>query len=278
MPHNISSSSCLLIAVTVMLLSVFCYSPAHADSRVFSGVTTSIITNKSCSEKPENIEIVLVFDGEAGSASSGWFYGKDTSTAKFKRISPTRFEVIYAVTLFNKLPPSIMELSPTKNGFVAVVNNSIPEVKSIQGSLCSNEKMEITLKPLKESDDDLINSAKELFAADLFMLEGDNLFYKEKDYASVVNRGQKTFQIYKRIYGVFSIEAIKASGMITNALMKQERFDEALDIIAPYRKALPDEETLKDVEKSLLLLKKNQDDLFRSDPDKKSDADLEPLG
>ena len=113
----------LLIISAALLLSIFCTTPAQAGSKAFSGVTSSIIPDKACEKQPENAEITLVFDGDPKTASAGWIYGKGTLTAELKRITPNRFEVTYSITRYNKLPPSTLELLPTKDGFSAVVRD-----------------------------------------------------------------------------------------------------------------------------------------------------------
>ena len=60
--------------------------------------------------------------------------------------------------------------------------------------------------------------------------------------------------------------------------MDQERYDEALEVILPYRKALPDHALIKEAEELILGKKKEQDDLFRYEPDGKSDVELDPWG
>ena len=61
-------------------------------------------------------------------------------------------------------------------------------------------------------------------------------------------------------------------------MVELDRFDEAYDLLEPYRKIMPDNDTVQFVLKMLQEKKKEQDDLFHYDPDKKSDEDLEPLG
>ncbi len=275
--EKINSSKYALIALTAILVSISCHSKAQTGSQAFSGETSSIIPDKSCSEKPKNLEMTIVFDGKPESATFGWFYGKGTSTAEFIRISPTRFEVNYAVTRFNKLPPSSMVLLPTKEGFHVVVKDHIPEDKELRESSCFFEEMEADLKPLDESADNLKKRGKELFSADLIMAEGSDLLWGKKDYKAAIDRGTKALAIYDGIYEKWSKESINASAIIAFALMYQDRFDEALEVILPYRKALPDHDLLKEFVKKIQREKKKQDDLFRHDPDSKGDANLEPL-
>jgi hypothetical protein len=60
--------------------------------------------------------------------------------------------------------------------------------------------------------------------------------------------------------------------------MELERFDEALEVIKPYSKSLPEKAYLKELEDDLQKLKKDQDELFRYDLDHENDVDREPLG
>lgn len=268
----------ILIISATLLLSLFIPDPLHAGSQAFSGVTTSIITDKSCDLKQENYEMTLVFDGEPESATAGWFYGKGSSAAEFKRISPTHFDVTFAVTRFNKLPPSSMELTPTKDGFQVVIKDHIPEDKEIRESVCFSEKVEANLKHISGAAEDLTKRGKELFSADLLMAEGSDLLWGKKDYEAAKERGRRVLPIYQRIYGKWSLESINAAAIITFALMYQERYDEALDTLLPYRKALPDNALIKEVEELILGKQKEQDDLFRYNPDGKGDIELDPWG
>jgi hypothetical protein len=278
MPEHVSNSQTWLIASAILLLSILSASPAQAGSQVFIGVTTSIIPSKSCSEKPEHTEITLVFDGDSKSALSGWFYGQGTMTAEFKRITPTRFEVTNSSTIHHKLPPSMMELVPVKDGFHAVVKDYIPEDKEISNVACFFEKMEVDLKPLTGSPADSIKRGKDLLAADIIMLEGSDFLWNKKDYKAAIDCAQKVLLVYDGAYGKWNKVSLNASGIITFALMNQDRFDEALEVITPYRKSLPDDDLVKAIVEKILKLKKNQDDLFRYDPDSPSAIDLEPLG
>lgn len=278
MPVHIRASQYWTIVVVVALFSICCINPARAGSQAFSGVTTSIIPDKSCSEKPENTEITLVFDGDSKSASTGWFYGKGTMPAEFKRITPTRFAVTYAITRHKKLPPSIMELFPSKYGFSAVIRDHIPEGKELRESACFFERLEVNLKPVNATEIDFKIRAEELFAADLITLESDDLLWIRKEYKTAIELAQKALPLYERNCGKWGKEALNASAVIIFALMMQDRFDEALEVITPYLKALPDQALLKDVEAKIMQLKKKQDDLFRYDPDSPSTIDLEPLG
>lgn len=278
MPEHINTSRYCAVVAVVLLLFIFWINPAYAGSQAFSGFTTTITPDKSCSDKPNNHEMTLVFDGEPESATSGWFFGKGTSAAEFKRISPTRFEVTYAVTRYNKLPLSSMELLPSMDGFNVVVQDHIPENKEIRESLCFFETLKAIILPLSGVDADLKTRAKELFAADLIMLESENLLYKQKEYNAAIAQANKALPFYVSNFGQWSKESLNTTTLIVFAMMYQERFDEALEIITPYRKALPDHALLKEFEEMIIKVKKEQDDLFRSDPDSKSDVDLGPLG
>ena len=273
MPEYNSIHRLFIITAALMLFSK---SHAQAEPRAFCGVITSIIADKSCPKKLENQEITLVFDGE--STSAGWLYSKWMSAAELKRISPTHFEVTNAVTRFNKLPPTSMDLLQTKEGMHVVVRDHIPEDKEIRESTCFFEKMEVTLKPSKETASTIIERAKLLFAVDLIMLEGSDLLFKHNEYRKAEVQGNKALKIYENLYGKWSKESINAAGLIAFSLMKLDRFDEAQEVIANYRKALPDDSLLKEFEVKILELLKEQNDLFRYDPDSKSDTDLEPLG
>jgi len=171
-----------------------------------------------------------------------------------------------------------MELTPTKEGFHVVIKDHIPEDKEVLESVCFTEKMEADLKPLYEPADDLKKRGKELFSADLIMAEGSDLLWNKKDYKAAIERGMKVLPIYQRIYGEWSLESINAMTIITFSLVYQERFDEALEVLLPYRKALPDHALIKEAEELILGKKREQDDLFRYDPDGKDDAELDPLG
>lgn len=267
----------MLIAVTFILLSIFCHSTAYAEPRVYSGITTSITIDKFCKEKPDNSEIILVFNGEKESSSSGWFFGKGTSTAEFKRITPTRFEVTYAVTRYNKLPPSYMELLPSKDGFHAVISDHITEDRALRESTCFFEKMEVYLKPTKGSADNTIMQAKALSTSELIMIEGQDLLLNKKDFPGADSQGRKSLAILEPVFGKLSKETLQSAGLIVWALIEQSRFDEALEIITPYRKAMPDDKVLKELEEVLEEEIKEQNELFKSDPDSKSGINLKPL-
>lgn len=275
---NTDSSHCMLMLVTVafIFLSIFCHGTAHAGSRVFSGITTAITIDKFCKEKPDNSEIILVFNGEKESSSSGWFFGEGTGAAEFKRISPTRFEVTYAVTRYNKLPPSHMELLPSKDGFHAVISEHIPEDQLIRESTCFLEKVEVNLKSTKDSADNAIIQAKALSISELIMVEGQDLLLNKKDFPGADSQGRKALAILEPVFGKLSKEALHAVAQIAWALIEQERFDEALEILTPYRKTLPDIKILKELVEVLKKAIKQQDELYKYDPDSKSDI-LKPL-
>ena len=214
MPGNNSTYRLFIIATAFLLFS---NSHAQAEPRAFSGVITSIIADKSCPEKTDNHEITLVFDGE--SASAGWFYGKGLNAAELKRISPTRFDVTYAVTRLSNLPPSSMELLPTKDGMHVIVRDHVPEDKEIRESACFFEKMEADLKPLSEPTDELIKHGKEIFSADLLMDEGNNLLWSKKDYKAAIERGRKYITRFIRVTGdIESVMPLYIEGKLPSGL------------------------------------------------------------
>lgn len=261
-----------------MLLSVFCHSTSHAESKVFRSVTSSVTIDKSCKEKPDHFEIMLVFDGEPETASSGWFYGKGTMTAEFKSISPAQYDVTYSSPKFHKLPPSKMELHPSKDGYRAVLRDHTPEDKKIRDSACFFEKLEVDLVPAKELSDSIKMQAKDVFSAEVMILEGYSLIFDKSEYRAAETKGHEALSILERTLGKTSEQTLDAAAVIAFALMYLERFDEALAVIEPYRKALPERPDLKELEELLQKGKKKQDDLFRYDPGSESDVDLAPLG
>jgi len=275
---SIHRSRFLLSGITAILFSLFCHSPAQAVSQAFSGVTISITIHKSCKEKPENPELVFVFDGEPESASSGWFYGKNIMAAELRKISPMRYEVIYSSTQYHKLPPSLMELQRTNEGFRAVIFDHIPEDKAILDDNCFFEKMEANLTPTKDSLNNTTIQAKARFSSEIIMVEGEDFLLNRKDFRKAESQGRKALAVLEPVFGKLSKESLQAAGLVAWALTEMGRFDEALEIITPYRKSMPDDKILKEYEEVLQKVKKEQDDLFRYDPDSKSDVDLEPLG
>jgi|GEM_PF-3578122 len=266
----------LIQLIIVLSMTLFCCFSANADSQAYKGMTLLITPDKSCSIKPINHEMTLVFDTE--NSLSGWLYGEGVSAGELKRVSPTRFEVTYPITRYNNLPPSALELLPSKDGYHAVIQDYVPEDKEIRESLCFFEKLEADLKLFNGSKSDLINVGKELFAAELIMLEGSTLLLTKKEYKASLELGHKVLPFYERTYGRTSLEARNALSLVVLSLMHLERFDEALEAIVPYRKASPDHATLKLIEEMIIKDKKEQDDLFRYNPDSKGDAELEPLG
>jgi hypothetical protein len=278
MHENIGSSRWSLAVTMIMLAYIFCDSAAWAGPRVFAGNTTSIIPDKTCPEKVRTGEIVLLLDGDPVSDTSGWFYGKETSPAEFRMISPMRYEVTYPVTRYRKLPPSHMELQPFEDGFRAVVRDHIPEDKELRESACFYERMEVVLKPVNEPAGDIRAMVGELFSAELILQEGTDLLFSQKDYRSAEEKGRKALDILERIHGKSNRETLNASALIMFSLMWRDRFDEALEVIAPYCALLPDDKELKEIGEILRNLKNLQDELFRYDPDSRSTVVLEPIG
>jgi hypothetical protein len=277
MPKNLISSKFLLILL-LFLPFVFCGKNIYAESNAFSGVTTSITPDKSCKAKPATSEITIVFDGEPESASNGWIYGERTSAAEFKRISPTQFEVTYAANLHHKQLPAIMEMQSSSYGYNAIIHGHIPENKEILEYNCYYKIIRFNLKPLNEQTIDLKTRGKELFAVELIILETSDLLWNQNNSKLALERGQKALPLYERNYGKWSNESLNATALIAFALIEQERFDEALEIVAPYRKELPNNDIIKKIEGAILILKKEQDELFRYDSNITSDIDLDPLG
>lgn len=273
----IKSSRCSLTAVAALVLA-FCSSAAYAESKAFKGTSTTITIDKSCKNKPDLFEIILVFDGPTESALSGWFYGKGTSTAEFRRVSPTNFEVIYPTTRYKKQPPSHLTLTPSEKGFLAVIRDHIPEEKTVRESECFFEKVEVTLKPTTDDGNDLMVRAREHFTSELLLTEGSDLLWNINDYRSAEEKGHKSLLIMEGIYGKYSEKTLDSSAIITFALMRLERFDEALAVIEPYLQSLPDNADIKELVGILRAAKKEQDELFRSDPDSEGAVAFGPIG
>ena len=218
-----------------------------------------------------------MLENDSEGKSSGLFYGKGTSSAEFRSVAPLRYEVIYPEASYNKLPASHMELIPVEGGYRAVIRDHIPEDKVLRESTCYFEKMEVILKPLDEPVDSVKARAKDLLSAEYIMTEGFHLIFNKNEFRAAEALGYKALPILERLYGKLIKEAFYADAIISLALMGLERFDEALNIIAPYHKVLPDDKILKELEELLQKSKKEQDDLFRYDPDSKEDIDLDPL-
>lgn len=256
-----------VIRSLIIMLAIFCNSPLHAETRVFSSETTSITFDKSCKEISKPSNIVVVFDSEPESAPSGWFYGKTISPAEFRRTSSNNYEVIYPITRLNNLAPSHMKLLPSKNGFSVLIQDHIPEDEMLRESTCYFEKLEASLIPSNESSDADKVKAKDLFTSELLILEGDDLLFKKNEYRAAETKGYEALAIMERYYGKHSKETLNAVGVVAFALTYLERFDEALDVIEPYLKSFPDHAKLKELETLLQAAKKEQDELFRIDPD-----------
>lgn len=267
------------INAIVLVLFFICAFKASAESKAFSGINAAITTDRKCSNTPKVDKLTLVLDEGIGSKTSGWFYGEGTSTGELHKVSPTLFEVIYPHTIKYKLPPSHLELIPSGDGgYKAIIRDYIPEDKTLRERICFFSKMEISLAPLNESTDAFKTHAKDIFSAEVLLDEAFDLIFVQNEYMVAEAKGYEALAIVERQYGKFTDEALNASAIVAFALMKMERFDEALKVIAPYHKALPNDEFLKELEAKIQKLKKQQDDLFRYDPDSKTDVDLEPLG
>lgn len=249
-----------------------------AEFQVYKGITNSIIPDEACEKQPENFEIVLVLEGRPeGTVASGWFFGTGSSTAEFRSISPLQYDVIYPATRLYNLPPSHMELTPVKGGLQAVIRDHIPLEKEVRKNTCFFKKLEVTLKPQKESPLTFKARATELYSAELLLWEGKDLLFVHRDYLAAEANGHKALAILEKIHGKLSREAFNAAVLIAFSLMERDRFDEALEVIVPYRTSLPDNKDLKEFEEKFQKAKKQQDELFRHDPDSKGDNNLEPI-
>lgn len=277
MSRHIPFSRRILITAAIIMLFTISDRAICAEFQVYKGITTSITPDEACEKQPDNFQIVLVLEGKPeGAVASGWFFGAGTSTAEIRSISPLQYEVIYPVTRLRQLPPSHMELAPVKGGLLAVIRDHIPSEKEVREDTCFFKKMEVTLKPLEESPSAFITRATELFSAELLLHEGSDFLFIHREYLAAEAKGHKALALLEKIYGKLGREALNASAIIAFSLMQRDRFDEALEVIMPYRTALPDNEDLKELEGILQNARNKQDKLFRYDPDSKSITDMEP--
>lgn len=275
--YQIVAKLMILSTITAAILFIF-NKLVYAEYKVYNGNSSTLNFDKFCDEIPSQKNITLVLE-ESDGKISGWFYGKGTSTAEIRQMTSSKFEVIYPITLYKNLPSSNMELLPFGGGYKVIIRDYIPEDNGIRASTCFFEKLEANLTPINES----INAssmlcAKDLFLAELMLIEGFDLLYSEYEYLAAQAKGYASLKILEQIYGKLSEEALNADALVAFAFMRMERFDEALFVIEPYCKIFPNHKLLSDFLELLQNEKAEQDKLFKYDINTPSNEDLAPLG
>jgi hypothetical protein len=256
------------VVIAVPLILVFC-PIVHAKTFILLGKPKSVILDKSCTEKSAMDKIIFVFDAEQGGRTSGWLYGKSISPAKIRLLSGNTYEVTYSIEIHNNSPPSRMELKPIKGGYQAIIHDHIPEDKEIHDKYCFIKELIVNLKPMagRVNSERYRDRAKNTFAAAILLLEGEDLLTKQMDFRAAEAKGYKALAMLEQLHGKYNEDTLYAAVLISSALMELERFDEALDVIAPYRKSMPKDADLKEFELYLQEEKKEQDKLFSTDSD-----------
>ena len=267
-------------SLTTIALTLFSFmgivKTGNAETLIYSGKPSTILVDTLCNEKPDITELIFVFDKGQDGIKSGWMYGERISTTRFNVKSVGKYDADRAVSAHYKLPTSSMELKPIKGGYRATILDYIPEDKELRKDIFFCKILVVNLRPKKGSADKYIDRAKVLYSSELILLEGMDLAYKQKDYRGAEAKGYEALKMIEPLFGKNSKESFSASGLISLALALMERYDEALEIIAPYVNSMPNDDVIKDFVKDLEIIKKEQDELFKSDPD--SNVEMPPVG
>jgi hypothetical protein len=266
----------LYCVATIIIIAAACRH-AHAEGVVYHGIAQSSSIVSSCSENQDPVEIFLVLDTGENGRLSGEFYGENTSPGLFRQNESGRFDVTYPETQLYKLPPATLELTPTGSGYTFVLRDAAPADPELKDSVCWHTLLTVELTLLGDSPSLHRQSARDLFANCIATYTSSDLLFKEKEYQKAQEMGFRVQKEAERLRGQFSKESLNGLAIVAASLMMQERFDEALEAIAPFRTALPNHANLKRLEDRLIELKKEQDELFRYDPDGNDDVDMEPL-
>jgi hypothetical protein len=256
-----------------LLLALSLTSTASASPQVFSGTPVSIRVDKSCAEKPSNDRIVFVFNE---GMKSGWLYGKSIDPAQLRLLPTGKYEVVYAVVAHNHMQPGLMDLKAVQGGYTASIEDRTDD-KELSKQVCFFEKLVVALKPIKSDSNRYMRRAKAIYQADMILLAGADLLYRQKDYKAAEANGRKALAILKRLNGKTNIETFDASTLVAWGMLGQRHFDEALKIIFPYRRALPRNPDVKKVYEQLRQKKKDRDEMIKFVPDS-DDEDGEPMG
>jgi hypothetical protein len=251
--------------------------PASAEGIVYHGTAPASSIVSTCSEKKESVELFLVVEKDGKGCISGEFYGKNTSPARLRQNESGRIDVIYPDTELNKTPAATLELIPSVSGYTFVLRDAVPDDPKLKDSGCWYTLLKAELAPLPEAP--LVHSqkARDLFANQIAIATNFDLIFRDKEYRTAQENGVQILKEVERLTGRFSLESVNGLSILAFALLMQERYDEALEVIAPYRKALPDHVELKELEETLRELKKEQDELFRYDSDSSEEIYMEPL-
>jgi hypothetical protein len=267
----------LLYCVATIIIIVAACRQASAEEVVYHGTALSSNIVSTCTDDLEPVEIFLVLNKGENGRLSGEFYGENTSPGLFRQNESGRFDVTSPETQLYKLPPATLELTPTGSGYTFVLRDVVPDDPELKDSACWYTLLKAELGPLPEAASVHSQKARDLFANQIAIATSFDLIFKEKEYRKAQENGVRILQEAERLTGRFSLESRNGLAILAFALLMQERYDEALEVIAPYRKALPDHTILKELEDTLIELKKEQDELFRYDPNSNDDVEIEPL-
>lgn len=249
----------------------------HASEVVFRGIYRSSAVTKECSDSAGKEHFVMVLNDTPEKATTGVYYSDESLPGTLHRLGAGVFEMHDPLVESKKLKPSLMYITSHNSRLKVRIKEFPPENPDITEGYCWLHIPVFSVRKAIESP------AKHKFKAKLtFNIESEfiiihDLIYVQNDYASARERSKILLQTTEKEFGKSNKYTLNALGVLLISIMQQDRFDEALEEIEPFCKALPRNNDLKDFKNKLLELKKEQDNLFRYEPSKDDEIELEPF-